>query len=98
MRSHVQNIKDEAVKVKRNQDFLDKCKTISDQLGFVVSAVDAIAEVCPFSSEMPGLTDITAFQGSPICQDCLERDLVYSEGRYNFGEHRKHNFLQADCA
>jgi len=51
MRSHVQNIKDEAVKVKRNQDFLDKCNTISNQLGFVVNAVDAIAEVCPFLSK-----------------------------------------------
>jgi len=90
MRSHLQNIKDEAVKVKRNQDFLDKCNTISSQLGFVVSAVDVIAEVCPFSSEMPGLTDITAFLGSPICQDRLECDLVYSKGRYNFGEYRKH--------
>jgi len=79
MRSHLQNIKHEAVKVKRNQDLLDKCKIVSNKLGFVVSAVDVIAEVCPFPSKMPGSTDITAFLGSPICQDCLERDLVYYE-------------------
>ena len=51
MRSHLQNIKDEAVKVKRNQDFLDRCNTISSQLDFIVSAVDAIAEVFPFPSK-----------------------------------------------
>jgi len=28
------------------QRFLDKCKAVSDRLGFVVGAVDAIVEVC----------------------------------------------------
>ncbi len=39
--------------------FIDKCKTVSDHLDFVVCAVDAIGEICMFLSlQMPVLTEI----------------------------------------
>jgi hypothetical protein len=61
------------------QDFFAKWKSVSDQLGFVVHAVDAIAEVCSF----PRLTEtmIHYFVAPPLRQDRLECDLLYSDGR-----------------
>ena len=63
-------------------DFLSKCKIVSDRLGFVVRAVDTLAEVYPFPSNMPRLIHCSV--GSPIRQDGLECDLIYSNGRVPF--------------
>ena len=41
------------------QDFLAKCKAVSDRLDFVMHAVDAIAEVWPASSKMSRRTENT---------------------------------------
>jgi len=79
-------------------DFLSKCKVVSDRLGFIVRALDTVAEVCfkSPSKKMPSLNH--CFVGSPICQDCLECDLIYSNGGYLSEDFRTLNFLQGNGA
>jgi len=73
--------------------FLDKCKVVSDRLECVVRAVDAIAEVCPASSKMPGIARIHCFLGSPIRQDRLEYHIFYSQGNDTFRNSLAFRFL-----
>ena len=47
---NVTQVLDTAGKVIPSIKFLAKCKVVSDNLGFVVRAVDAIAEVCSLPS------------------------------------------------
>jgi len=44
---NINQVLDTSGKVIPSVEFLAKCNTVSDHLGFVVRAVDSIAEVCP---------------------------------------------------